>query len=385
MKKRGRILGVLAVTALLLTACGSSDSAGADTRMMTESAAATDVYEDYSYDDSVYFNEEAPQEYADAGNETEEAVDNSNRKLIRTANLDVETEQYDSLLANIEQQVKAMGGYVESISSYDRDGYYSYDSENVSRNRQASITARIPQNRLDEFLQKVGEEANVVSRSEGTEDVTLQYVDLESHKKALLTEQERLLELLEKAETVEDIITIESRLSEVRYQIESMESQLRTFDNKIDYSTVYLTIDEVEKYTPPADLSAGEKIRDGFMESLKGVGDGFANFGIHFVINLPYIVVWVLLIGIVFLVVRKIWKVSEKRQEKRRQQRAKSTPYGAAPVYPYGNQVNPYAGSPYPAQGQPAGNAPKPVQMQTAAEEKQTGSDSAATGQTDDR
>lgn len=384
MKKRGRIQGVLAVTALLLTACGSSDSASADTRMMTESAAA-DVYEDYSYDNSVYFNEEAPQEYADAGNETEEAVDNSNRKLIRTANLDVETEQYDSLLANIEQQVKAMGGYVESISSYDRDGYYSYDSENVSRNRQASITARIPQNRLDEFLQKVGEEANVVSRSEGTEDVTLQYVDLESHKKALLTEQERLLELLEKAETVEDIITIESRLSEVRYQIESMESQLRTFDNKIDYSTVYLTIEEVEKYTPPADLSAGEKIRDGFMESLKGVGDGFANFGIHFVINLPYIVVWVLLIGIVFLVVRKIWKVSEKRQEKRRQQRAKNTPYGAAPAYPYSNQVNPYAGSPYPAQGQPAGNAPKPVQAQNTAEEKQTGSDSAATGQTDDR
>ncbi len=122
------------------------------------------------------------------------------------------------------------------------------------------------------------------------------------------------------------------------------------------------------------------------MESLKGVGDGFANFGIHFVINLPYIVVWVLLIGIVFLVVRKIWKVSEKRQEKRRQQRAKNTPYGAATAYPYSNQVNPYAGSPYPAQGQPAGNAPKPVQAQNTAEEKQTGSDSAAAGQkTDDK
>ena len=69
--------------------------------------------------------------------------------------------------------------------------------------------------------------------------MTLQYVDLESHKKALTTEQDRLIELMEQAETVEDIITIEGRLSEVRYQLESMESQLRTYDNKIDYSTVY--------------------------------------------------------------------------------------------------------------------------------------------------
>ena len=53
------------------------------------------------------------------------------------------------------------------------------------------------------------------------DDVTLRYVDVDSHKKALETEQERLLALLEKAENVEDIITIENRLSDVRYELEN--------------------------------------------------------------------------------------------------------------------------------------------------------------------
>ncbi len=96
-------------------------------------------------------------------------------------------------------------------------------------------------------------------------------MDLESHKKALVTEQDRLLELMEQAETVEDIITIEGRLSEVRYQIESMESQLRTYDNKVDYSTVYLYINEVRRYSPSEEAGVGERIKSGFLKSLDGV------------------------------------------------------------------------------------------------------------------
>ena len=80
--------------------------------------------------------------------------------------------------------------------------------------------------------------------------MTLDYVDVESRKKMLETEQQRLLELLETAESLDDILTIESRLTEVQYELDSKESQLRTYDNQIDYSTVYLDIDEVVRYTP---------------------------------------------------------------------------------------------------------------------------------------
>ncbi len=156
--------------------------------------------------------------------------------------------------------------------------------------------------------------------------MTLQYVDLESHKKALTTEQDRLIELMEQAETVEDIITIEGRLSEVRYQLESMESQLRTYDNKIDYSTVYLNIDEVERYTPTEEVTTGERIRDGFVDSLKGVGRGISNFAIWFVVNLPYLAVWAVIIICIILVVRLVIRKLEKSNVKKAAKRV-TNPY----------------------------------------------------------
>jgi uncharacterized protein YhaN len=149
------------------------------------------------------------------------------------------------------------------------------------------------------------------------EDVTLQYVDMESHKKALVTEQERLLELLEQAQTVEDIITIEDRLSEVRYQIESMESQLRTYDNKIDYSTVYLTINEVVQYSLSEEETVGERIRNGFLDSLEGVKDGVTEFAIWLVIKLPYLVVWAVIIAVIVIVFLKIRKRVRRKHEQK--------------------------------------------------------------------
>ena len=95
---------------------------------------------------------------------------------------------------------------------------------------------------------------------------------------------------------MEDIITIESRLSEVRYQIESMESQLRTFDNQVDYSTVNLSIEEVEIFTPVEEETPWERISEGFAESLDNIGNGFVEFGIWFVIHIPYLVIWAVFI-----------------------------------------------------------------------------------------
>ena len=77
---------------------------------------------------------------------------------------------------------------------------------------------------------------------------------------------------------------------EVRYQLESMESQLRTYDNQISYSTIYLNINEVTKLTPVKEQSTWEKISTGFVDSLYGVGAGLMNFIIRLIINLPYLV-----------------------------------------------------------------------------------------------
>lgn len=330
-ERNRKVTGLVLTAGLLaaaLTGCGSgsADKASMATAEMAYEDSAYNysadagIYEEYS-EDAVY--EEAAVESGDGSGQTVEQPA-SDRKLIKTVNISAETEQFDSLLANVEKQVTALGGYIEEMSRYNRNNSYYYDS-NVANLRYASMTIRIPKEKLDTFLSEVDEQSNIVSRSESVSDVTLQYVDLESHKKALLTEQNRLLELMEQAVTVEDIITIESRLSEVRYQIESMESQLRTYDNKIDYSTVYLSVDEVERYTPGDDISTGERIREGFLESLRGVGNGFKNFGIWFVINLPYLIVWALLIVAAIIIFCKIHKHTAKRRAKKKAERV--SPY----------------------------------------------------------
>ena len=113
---------------------------------------------------------------------------------------------------------------------------------------------------------------------------------------------------------MEDIITIESRLSEVRYQIESMESQLRTFDNQVDYSTVHIYVEEVEHYTPQPEKSTWERIKSGFSENVYQVTNGIKNFAIEFVIAIPILLVWAVVIIVGIVVIRVVLKKKQKKE-----------------------------------------------------------------------
>lgn len=305
-RKKGLwVAGLSLVLALSITGCGSSqatsDSAVMENPSYTGAGLAKASFNaDAGYDS---YEEAAEEPVSDMDGEVQPQVQ-SGRKLIRTVNMSVETKNLDGLLADIQDRVAQLGGYIQDYT-IGKESHYSY------------VTARVPVDKLDSFVDEVGEQANIVNLSESTEDVTLQYVDMESRKKALLTEQERLLALMEQAENVSDIIEIESRLSDVRYELESMESQLRTFDNQIDYSTIYIDITETETITPTEELSAFEKMGTGFMNSLYEVGAGLKNFAINFVICLPFIVVWVVIILIFVLVVRLIIKAVDKSRAKR--------------------------------------------------------------------
>ena len=161
----------------------------------------------------------------------------------------------------------------------------------------------------------VSEIGNVTQKNESVEDVTLQYVDVESRKKALETEQERLMELLSSAENMEDLLAIESKLSEVRYELENYGSQLRMLDNQIDYSTVNVDVDEVERTTATRQKSCIAEIKDRYGYSLYQVGRGSRSFTIGFLGSLPIILVWVVIAAVVIIVVRAIMKKRKKKKE----------------------------------------------------------------------
>ena len=211
----------------------------------------------------------------------------TNRKLIRKLHLEVETETYDELFANVQQMVAQCGGYVESMDANTRYG---------STSRYATMVIRVPADQLDHFAADVAEASNVVYRSESTNDVTLSYVDMESRKAALLVEQERLMALLEQAGSLEEILQIETRLTEVRYELESIESQLRTYDNLVDYATVTLSISEVKVLTDVEEEEKGfwETIGEGFLDSVSGLWNGIKKVFSFLLIASPYLLIFVI-------------------------------------------------------------------------------------------
>lgn len=307
----GLVLVLILLLGMMAAGCGAASKSAA-----TETAVQDNCSEAAYATDDIYSTEAMPEA---AAGYTEEGgtgasvvqVQDVQRKLIRDVNLEVETETFEELLSTVGEKTRNLGGYIEESYTYNGSNYYGKGTRN------ANLTIRIPAEKLDEFLLAVGEVSNVISRNESVTDVTLEYVDLESHKRVLLAEQERLLELLEKAETIEDIISLESRLSQVRYQIESMEAQLRTMDNRVNYSTVYLYINEVAKLTPVKEQTVWEKISTGFASSLYNVGEGFVNFGIGFIIFLPYLLVWVIIIVVFTLLLKLLIKCAVKKRQKK--------------------------------------------------------------------
>lgn len=232
-----------------------------------------------------------------------------NQKLIRTVRLEAETEDMDALLDAVYQRVTELGGYVENRNIYNGSSYYG------SNRRSGDLTIRIPADRLDSFVQHVSNVSNITSNRETTEDVTLQYVATESRIVALETEQTRLLELLAKAEDMSDLLMIESRLTEVRAELEQVKSQLRLFDNLVSYGTIHLSISEVKEYTVVEEEpeTVWERISTGFVRSLTGLWNGITEIFIFVIVALPYLAVIALALTALILLIR----VKRKKKERK--------------------------------------------------------------------
>lgn len=222
------------------------------------------------------------------------------RKLIRTISMNTETEDMDALLSAISQQIKTLGGYVESREVYT-------GSKNTSARRYAKLTIRIPAKSLDDFVAHVDGASNITSTTEDSQDVTLDYVATESHLKVLKAEEERLLKFLSEAKDVSEMLEIEKRLTQVRAELESITSQLNTYDNLVAYGTVHLQISEVKQYTvvEEEDPTLWQRIGDGFMTSLKALGAILEGLLVFFISAIPFLIIPGVILTVVLLIIRK--------------------------------------------------------------------------------
>ncbi len=292
MKKQITLVIVLLLIASLLFGCGAKAN---DNSMSL--GGAEGGYKDMLSDSVTNESMNKPAEGETGSGST--VAPATNQKLVRKVWLNAETEDLDGLLSQIQQRIAELGGYVEARE------VYNGNSKNSRRSRSASLTIRIPAQQLSAFVDHVTENSNITSSNETADDITLSYVATQSRIAALETEQARLLELLAKAETMEDLLKIESRLTDVRTELEEVTSQLRLYDNMVDYGTIYLTISEVREYTVTEEPeTVWERIGTGFMQSLKNLGTFFTELFVLLVVALPYLIPLAAVVAVVILLIK---------------------------------------------------------------------------------
>ena len=266
---------------------------------------------DGAADMEMEMSQSAPAEKPAAGNTgSTGSAGVQNQKLIRTMTLDTETEDLDALLASLSQKISALGGYVENKNV--RNGSASA----TKRYRYANLTIRVPVDQLDAFVEHVSGASNVVHYSENAKDITLSYVATQSRIIALETEQTRLLELLAQAENMSDLLQIEARLTEVRTELEQVTSQLRLYDNLVDYGTVHLSITEVQVFTVVEQETLWQRIGNGLRDNCKALWEGAQEVFVFLVTSLPFLILLAAAGVVILVAVKNIRRKTGKKSTK---------------------------------------------------------------------
>lgn len=311
--KRGLALFLAALlTALALTACGGSaggtSSGGTGAPADSESQTAYDTGGGDNWkSETMNFGFDAPADAvepaeAPAGEEPQTEDRLANAKMVYTANIEAETQDFDACTAALEELVEKLGGYLEYAST----GSYGDGSRN------ASYTVRVPSARFREFLASVGEIGHVISQDRNADNISERYYDTESRLVTQKTKMERLQMLLSKAENMEDIIDLENAISETELQIEQLTGSLRHYDALVDYATIELRLREVLRLSTveEAPPTFGSRLGNAFTEGLRSFGDFLQGLAIF----LAYNWLWLLVLGLILLLVIKL---SRRRQAQR--------------------------------------------------------------------
>lgn len=266
MKKKAVTFAVVLALTLLTTACGGlqpesdagypmgSEKGGVTQNgVMSESGSGNYDYFDYTGDsmeaagnwEESYEPEEQPEgQPEDGGTFTGE-------KLVYTCELSLETLAYEECVNAIKNNISAFDGIIERESESDSARNWYYEGYvKTSGTRRLNLTVRIPSGKYYEFLASLEGAGKIVSKNSYVENISKRYYETDALIRSLEIQQQRLLDMMEQAETIEDMLTIESRLSEVQYQLNAARNSLSSMDTDVAFSTVTIWVDEVMEYTP---------------------------------------------------------------------------------------------------------------------------------------
>lgn len=317
MKKR--FIGIAIVSiALCLSGCGNS--AGSSVSYSEETydqvgnsyAAKEAAYDSYAEEAAVdaggYMMEG---DAADTDNEESALRAQDGQKIVYTGSLSIQTLEYDKSAASIRRKIREAGGFSEAESENDNDYNWYRRSTGPSSTRNLNITARIPSEKFESFMDSLQGDGKVMNRSMNAENISQVYANKETYKKALEKEQERLLAMMDKAVTIEDMIAVESRLSEVERQLNTYKTDLSAMDKDVQYSTIYISLEEVKRYSDETPtVTFPEKVKYAFEDAINSFTEFCEGIVLFIIRSFPFLILLAIVIALVIRLIRK-------RQEKR--------------------------------------------------------------------
>lgn len=329
--KRLKFAAVALAAVIALAGCGGGNDSSGNHNTYSESKSYEGTGSTYNIASATDSESDTVDEgYADengeaSGDDGSILRKQEDQKIVYTGEMEIQTLDYDKSVADIKQKIREMGGFSEYEKENDYDyGWYDYEpgSYRKDKNRTLNITARIPSDNFEAFMAVVGETGKVMNKSVRAENISQVYAETETYKLALEKEQARLLQMMDKAETIEDMIAVESRLSEVERLLSMYKTDLAAMDKDVEYSTISIEIEEVVRYSETkTGTSFRERLANAFTESIAG----FILFCQELILMIVRVFPFIIIIGIIIAVAVKSSKKNNKKKRELYEKQRKKT------------------------------------------------------------
>ena len=225
------------------------------------------------------------------------AAEGSSERIVRNAYIEIVTANFDDDLLLTQTAVTDRGGQLSSSNT----------SQNRSGTRNAYLTARIPAENLDRFLETLESiSGRITQKDVSAENMTEQYKDLRGRLDNATVQRDRLRELLDQAENVSDLMQIEGSLSEAQSTVESLTGQINHLDQRVSFSTVSISLNEETPAQSVRQTDGGflNRLKNGMDLSLRAFGQFFQNLCLFLVMALPWAAVLTVILFMIHLILK---------------------------------------------------------------------------------
>lgn len=296
-----------------------SNSKHSETTNLANWESSYNHNEEVSYEEAVVDEAEAPNTEID----TDAEMTLAEEKLVYHCDIQIETKEYDASYSYLKGLIEEYGGLIqcEYQKDSDYDWYYS-ENYNTSGTLRTDISCRIPSKHYNEFVNTIStldENSKVVSKNTRIENISQEYYDNTTRIESLKIQEDRLLDMLANTHEISDMIEIEDRLTEVEYELRSLNTKLIYMDMDVAYSYVDITLEEVKEYTTVREETTfftrlWDNIKDAW--NLGGeLFEGLLNTILHLIpilifVVAPVVIFFILAVKFVIFLIKKADKKS---------------------------------------------------------------------------